>query len=656
MAMIVVATLLTTGIRWTGQSHAATLAPTPGKTSRSVTLLTGDRVTLGNRNRVEVDRAPGRAGTTFLTRWDHGSLQVVPADATPLLADGRLDPRLFDVSRLLSAGDDPQLVVGEKTETVRPEARAGFWNDLVGGRERNVRLAGAADPLGSTAGTVAVTVRLIGRDGQPATLNQGYLAGLDVSAGGSIFNAPGEITVQVPRGTYQLSGFLPTRAGDWAHGTMLVQPRLAVTGPTTVVLDARLGRPVSLGVPQPGAVAVSAGVGYSDTAADGSPAGGELIADHPDGLYTAQIGGAANASGFASEISAAFRASVDGDSPYAYHLAYYRRGAMWTGIRRHPTHAELATVRTTEAQTVAGSTGYASAYYSLAGVPWGMSWPQPGASGELPRTATEYFNADGGVLWQLNVNEVTGGTDNQVGLQSYSAPEQTYLPGKSYRTDWNRAPIGPGLPPRPKPQLWLIRTGDQILAMPSWLNDAAGHDGRGDPFATDFAITLNDDSRAGSDSQTFTVPAGKDRYRLEISADRRTPAELSTHVDTVWTFLSAHVDGDQPQPLPLKAIRFTPPVDDHNAATAGRDLAIPVVVTPQPGARTEPVTTLAVQVSYDDGRTWTDAPVRRTATGAIAVLHQPATPGFVSLRAVAADGSGNSVTQTIVRAYRLVAR
>jgi hypothetical protein len=90
-----------------------------------VTLLTGDRITVpGDGRRRDVDRAPGREKASFLTRWERGNLHVVPADAAALLGSGRLDARLFDVTRLLRANDDVPLVVERHTRRVRPEGRA----------------------------------------------------------------------------------------------------------------------------------------------------------------------------------------------------------------------------------------------------------------------------------------------------------------------------------------------------------------------------------------------------------------------------------------------------------------------------------------------------------------------------------------------------
>jgi hypothetical protein len=72
----------------------------------------------------------------------------------------------------------------------------------------------------------------------------------------------------------------------------------------------------------------------------------------------------------------------------------------------------------------------------------------------------------------------------------------------------------------------------------------------------------------------------------------------------------------------------------------------------QAGSGSAVVTKLVVQVSYDDGRTWKPATVARDgAAWTVSVTH-PA-KGYVSLRAQAADAAGNTVEQTVIRAYRL---
>ncbi|MFI9552872.1 hypothetical protein [Nonomuraea endophytica] len=56
-------------------------------------------------------------------------------------------------------------------------------------------------------------------------------------------------------------------------------------------------------------------------------------------------------------------------------------------------------------------------------------------------------------------------------------------------------------------------------------------------------------------------------------------------------------------------------------------------------------------MSVDDGATWRGVPVRAEGRGWSARVPNPRTAGFVSLRATSADTSGNTVTQTVHRAY-----
>jgi hypothetical protein len=76
-----------------------------------------------------------------------------------------------------------------------------------------------------------------------------------------------------------------------------------------------------------------------------------------------------------------------------------------------------------------------------------------------------------------------------------------------------------------------------------------------------------------------------------------------------------------------------------------------VQVVRNPGAPRAPVTALTVQISTDDGATWHKAPVVRSGGGWTVTVTNPPAAGHVSLRASATDGDGNTVEQTVVRAY-----
>src|SRR4051794_7751519 len=64
-----------------------------GKGSTSVTLITGDRVTV-NGTKASVQPGPGRAKVRFVSQASGGHRYVIPYDALALLRDGRIDKRL----------------------------------------------------------------------------------------------------------------------------------------------------------------------------------------------------------------------------------------------------------------------------------------------------------------------------------------------------------------------------------------------------------------------------------------------------------------------------------------------------------------------------------------------------------------------------------
>jgi subtilisin family serine protease len=88
-------------------SPDATAASSAVPTGPTITLLTGDKVTMGGMRGVSVQAAKGRERIPFYVREDvEGDTHVIPADAVALLAKGRLDSRLFDVTDLVEAGYD----------------------------------------------------------------------------------------------------------------------------------------------------------------------------------------------------------------------------------------------------------------------------------------------------------------------------------------------------------------------------------------------------------------------------------------------------------------------------------------------------------------------------------------------------------------------
>nr|WP_221382865.1 S8 family serine peptidase [Actinoplanes polyasparticus] len=85
---------------------AAPAAPDTGK--YTVTLITGDRVTVGSAGALTgaVQAGAGRRHISFALSSARGRLMVIPSDAAALIRAQRVDQRLFDVTELISLGYD----------------------------------------------------------------------------------------------------------------------------------------------------------------------------------------------------------------------------------------------------------------------------------------------------------------------------------------------------------------------------------------------------------------------------------------------------------------------------------------------------------------------------------------------------------------------
>jgi subtilisin family serine protease len=83
-------------------------APAESGAFGSVTLITGDRVTVRGDRVVSVSMHPSRRTVRYWQDKRNGHDFVVPLDAAKAVAQGRLDERLFDVTALVDQGYDDQ--------------------------------------------------------------------------------------------------------------------------------------------------------------------------------------------------------------------------------------------------------------------------------------------------------------------------------------------------------------------------------------------------------------------------------------------------------------------------------------------------------------------------------------------------------------------
>jgi hypothetical protein len=272
---------------------------------------------------------------------------------------------------------------------------------------------------------------------------------------------------------------------------------------------------------------------------------------------------------------------------------------------------------------------------------------------DLPFTMTEYYSTASDLRWYSMLSEADRTTSRY--LNNLAGAVQTYTAGTTVSERWNSPVIGPSQAYRGDSPEWVSRTGDTINAQPALTGDGAGHSGNGS--STSATVVLKrDGTEIASADDTFLetdVPAGPATYRLEATLQRESSFDLSTNISAAWTFRSDTASGATPTPLPLWNVSFLPTLNAANAAPAGRTFAIPATVSVQPGSTTASPSTVSVQYSTDDGTTWRNATVSGSNTSRTVTVAHPDANGFVSLKATVSDSAGNSVEQTIIRAYKI---
>ncbi|MEU4693680.1 S8 family serine peptidase [Actinoplanes sp. NPDC023714] len=540
-------------------------------------------------------------------------------------------------SLTVPAGGTASTTVTATTDESTPEGELGGYLTAVAAS--GVRVSTALGVVNEVE-SYNLTINVIGRDGQPNEEALTALLGLDKFAAFDLF---GSGTVRVPKGRYGLFSWV--YQGE-ENTSMLTESELVVDGDRTLTIDARKAKAVKVTPPQRDAGTLLAAVNADWMLEDGGY-GASLVGDDFGTMFAAPLSKVSKPF-FVGSVNGSFaRLDAEGsshNSPYTTDLAYFSPGRMFNGLVKAPKVRELATIEASygvEATGVHGVKGNAPRYTEESGY-WTTFAPF-----DLPFQRTEYVNPD--VKWsgefhqELPVNE-EGWSDWLD--EAISAP-QAFKAGRTYHQQWNKGVFGPNVTQPPYDPYWVTRQGDLIIANVPLHGDGAGHPGFA--YQASYTAKLYRNGTLVGEGVEFEVPAARSSYRLEASATRGAPHTLSTDVRGVWTFKSGHVAGEDFQRLPLHTVRFAPRLDARNAAPAGKRFDIPVVVEHQPGAKVGKIKSLKVEVSFDDGKTWKKASLK----GSVASVNHPKGKGFASLRVNAADSHGNTVSQTVIRAYAL---
>ncbi|WP_434446964.1 S8 family serine peptidase [Lentzea sp. E54] len=491
--------------------------------------------------------------------------------------------------------------------------------------------------------TYDLKITFLDEGGKPTSAYVAKLLGLDDN---SLVKLPyaedGSIELRLPKGRYALDNLV---AGQ-GRLHLVAYPNLELTKNTTITVDTRTTKPISVTPPGP-ATFLMADVGYSLRTATGRLSSTILVlaGGNPSQASLGHLGPPSPPETLTGIANTAWTAPEDA----FYGLAWFPESVVPAGFTRKVAKKELATVHARFGAPVPGRFGWRSQ------IPMTTdgTFLSPGSGREvpLPGAATEYVNTDGvrwaGVLTQWSSKPHTYPSD-----MTFNGPLRTYRAGREYSERFNHGVFGPAFPPLGK-NTWADRRGNVLEVFLPLFGDSAGNGGLPGVGAGSIKLYRGEKLIGESSEQLgyglFRLPPEKSEYRMTTSVSRPAVLDVSTVVTAEWTFRSGHVAGAESKEIPLCAIRFTPELDDTTSAPAGRPFRIPVALQCSDGSR-QRARDLTVDVSYDEGKTWRPADVRANRT--VKVDH-PADATSVSLRASAADGRGNTIRHTIIRAYKL---
>jgi hypothetical protein len=309
---------------------------------------------------------------------------------------------------------------------------------------------------------------------------------------------------------------------------------------------------------------------------------------------------------------------------------------------------ELAKLSTLYTADHAGQQVFDERFGSLPGMEMSASGrPFPYS---VPSRVTHLLDAKD-VTWAAQVNTFVEDGEYYTFPLAYSFAGKTFRPGASYGERWGAAVAtmdvaGGG----------VYREGNamDLFLFPN--GDADGHDGMSDEVI-DSSTKLFRNGKLYAESpvpgQLYLeeLPAGRASYRLEI-VQNRPKLQLANRMEGVWTF-SSRDTGETKVLLPLKAVRFTPRVDERNAVKRRPISVLDLAVTSAPGSTASPTRSVVVQVSGDAGKTWQRARVLPAGKGRYKAVFATPDGSTVSLRSVVVDRDGSTATQTVLNAYRL---
>ena len=277
---------------------------------------------------------------------------------------------------------------------------------------------------------------------------------------------------------------------------------------------------------------------------------------------------------------------------------------------------------------------------------WNQDWESAMNTTGMPLIAERTDWVTAGVPYQARVEALRE-------IQQAESRWPTYEAGSRTEVQW----FGPVQRPRLSKGLSPVRLQDGLAAVsPGWSDSGGDHIGTafGNWDLTQQLSLYQGDNLVGQEQRDQLNVTGlkpeRLPYRLVAENTRGTyPNPYSTVTRTEWGFTS----GATEEASPASLIQLDYGVDTDVTGRAGRHAELTVSPKWSEDSSAGGIGTPSVEISYDDGKTWRRASVRRTPAGWATRLDAPRSAAFVSLRTRADDGSGNTIDQNITRAFGL---
>lgn len=679
-----------TGAGTSSATSASLAAPFAASDVHTVTLVTGDQV---------IVRTPANGKPTYLTRPVVGSggfasyqdgtgdHYVIPAVALPYVGR-QLDPSLFDVSALIRNGVTPTVPGFRTGEAFTAALRERIGADIAAGHP-----AGASGLPSGTAGIDhgasgpvvqpryplhILQVNATDLTGQPVSSLFTALVNTDSSdrANGPLPIVDGVGRIAVPAGDYALSAFytdFDAQGNTTALRLVTADDIVVPDSPTvsTVTVDERTATSeISAATPRPATQDASAAT-TERYDATGAPAMAATLSNfgfpgvplyvNPQPTpkvgtrhYVVQWGGAATKPTDGYRYDLAFAAEdIPADERFV------ARPDQVAAVREHLF-----------ADPAGGPQGLLS---SAALDPMVFGFDLIGPYRDVPADLVDYLGtADGGEWMQSYL------TPNDLGFQG---DPHTYTAGHKYTVDWARGPLAAGLTHWTGPQFCDACTAGATLslAIPIVRDTVPDHYGQFPffvPVTTHFTL-YRDNTRLFDQDGSFgavvdDIPATPSTYRgvldVDLSAASTYSQSTRTHTEItvkytptasdsplpVTDFCAGQADSTPCQILPALTLDYQLAADGSNTSHSRvqvMGLRVGHVSYDGVGSHS-PITSAAVAVSFDNGKTWRHAAMFGGA-GQYLASWPNVRGGSPELRVTATDAAGDAITQTITNAYTI---